>query len=281
MTMLGNIIAAMESSRPHNMAAAAASVVAGYLVSSGFLDGEIALPAVFTGLVAGLGNMVNDCFDADIDRINKPRRPIPSGRIEGSTLLGVYLAGTLLVTSLALVMLSFPLLCFILCWEAILYVYARWAKRTPLAGNLLVAAVASSSFVAGAVAAGAAGASLFPFAFAFVFIMGRELIKEAEDVEGDRACGAGTIAVRIGVRKTVHAAALFLLSCALIAPLPALASSYGRIYLLLMEFTVVPGLLITSVIILRSQRTVVLSAASWILKAEMFLGIVAIAAAGL
>jgi chlorophyll synthase len=55
------------------------------------------LGVVLTGpLVCGTGQMVNDWFDRDVDAINEPGRPIPSGRIPGRWGLWLALGGTLL-----------------------------------------------------------------------------------------------------------------------------------------------------------------------------------------
>jgi geranylgeranylglycerol-phosphate geranylgeranyltransferase len=271
--------AAIEIARPHNMLAAAACIAAGYYLAGGHGFENILYPMIIGGLTAGCGNIINDYYDVDIDSINKPRRPIPSGRLSAGCALNIYIFCSVVVTALAVALLPVPLLVLVLVWEILLHLYARKAKRMPLVGNILVACVASSAFLAGAATAQNAGAAVFPFVFAFFFIMGRELVKEAEDLEGDRSAGAETIAVKIGIDKTVFIASLFLIMCAIIAPVPSFVNVYGRTYLLLMEFTVVPGLLAASYLVLRNPTRTVLNRVSWILKGEMFLGIVAMALA--
>lgn len=71
------------------------------LVSAGVpLDGRWWLPLVgvaLTGpLVCGTSQAVNDWFDRDIDAINEPQRPIPSGRIAGRWGLGLAVLGTVI-----------------------------------------------------------------------------------------------------------------------------------------------------------------------------------------
>jgi geranylgeranylglycerol-phosphate geranylgeranyltransferase len=275
MAMLTRFWPSIEITRPHNMAAAMACILAGYRLGGGTGLSAVLVPMIITGLVAGCGNMINDYFDADIDRINKPRRPIPSGRLSPAYTLRLYGASTVIVTAAAIAALPPRIVVFVLAWEALLFLYGRFVKRTMLAGNVLVAAVASSAFVAGALLAGDPGRAAFPVLFAFVFILGRELVKEAEDLEGDRAAGAPTIAVVFGVDRTLRAASVLLFLCTFVAPIPCLTGAFGRGYGVVMELAVVPGLLAAGVLILGHPRRTLLTAVSWILKGEMFLGILA------
>ncbi|MBI4720288.1 MAG: geranylgeranylglycerol-phosphate geranylgeranyltransferase [Chitinivibrionia bacterium] len=252
-----------------------ACIASGYLLAGGAPFSGAVSPMIFTGLAAGCGNMINDYFDADIDRINKPRRPIPSGRLSPPAALFLYGAGTAAVTAAALYALAPRMAAFVLAWEVLLFIYARFLKRTGLPGNVLVACVASSAFVAGALIAGDPVRAAFPVLFAFLFIMGRELVKDAEDLEGDRSAGAKTIAVVFGLDRTLCGASAFLLACACIAPIPCLAGAFGKPYGLVMELAVVPGLLAASALILGKPTRPLLTAVSWILKGEMFLGILA------
>ena len=45
-----------------------------------FLDSGLVFLVVF--LISGAGNAINDYFDIRIDSINRPERPIPSGRVK-------------------------------------------------------------------------------------------------------------------------------------------------------------------------------------------------------
>jgi chlorophyll/bacteriochlorophyll a synthase len=71
------------------------------VVSSGVPISErwsvLLLGVLLTGpLVCGTSQAVNDWFDKDVDAINEPNRPIPSGRIAGRWGLYIAIAGTLL-----------------------------------------------------------------------------------------------------------------------------------------------------------------------------------------
>jgi chlorophyll synthase len=49
-------------------------------------------------LVCAMSQAINDWYDRDVDAINEPQRPIPSGRIPGKW--GLYIAGIWSVLSL-------------------------------------------------------------------------------------------------------------------------------------------------------------------------------------
>jgi hypothetical protein len=59
-------------------------------------------------------------------------------------------------------------------------------------------------------------------------------------------------------------------------PAPTLAGYYGAWYLWVMELTVVPGLLAASVMLLRHPGKRSFERVSWLLKIEMFFGVLAL-----
>ena len=266
------LLATIEIARPHNMLAAAVAVASGYFLSGGRAIGEIATPLVFTALVTGFGTLINDCYDAEIDRVNKPRRPIPSGKLSPRFVLRAYVTGTALVTVGMLLLLDRPFLLLALLWQVLLFTYARTTKRMMVVGNLVVAAVAGSAFIGGAMATGEYRAVVFPTCFAFVYVIGREIVKGAEDVRGDRSAGVTTLAGRVGVENAAWLASLILFVCVLAGPMPGLVRYFGHLYLIMMEMVVVPIILIAAYLVLRFQN---FHTASRILKVGMFLGVIA------
>jgi geranylgeranylglycerol-phosphate geranylgeranyltransferase len=273
--MFKRLLVFIEISRPHNMMVAAFGAVAGYVVSGGRSVAEVWVAALFTALVTGAGNVINDLYDAEIDRVNKPQRPLPSGRMSRRQAAALYVTASALVTLGAFVFLPLRLTALMVTWEAALYVYARWGKRVFVVNNLMVASVASSAFVAGGLVTGNVAAVLLPIGIAFVFVVCRELVKGAEDVVGDRAARVNTAAVVVGVGRTVLWASVLMLVLASAVPLPALTGYYGVFYLWVMELSVVPGLLAATYMILERPQKRTFGRVSMILKVAMFFGVVA------
>lgn len=263
--------------RPHNMLAAALAVVAGASIAGDIHAQGLGVVALLTALVTGAGNILNDCFDLGIDRVNKPRRPLPSGRITRRGALSWYAVLTVVVTAAACFMIPRPLGLLVLGWEVALALYAAWFKRRLVAGNLLVAAISSSAFFAGAMLAGDARAALIPAAIAFAFVLCREIVKGAEDVEGDRSGGVRTLAVVWGERRAGSIAAACMLLLAVLIPLPALTEHYRAGYFFAMELLVVPVLLASAMRVAGSDNRRDYTATSRSLKLGMFVGIAAIA----
>jgi geranylgeranylglycerol-phosphate geranylgeranyltransferase len=276
--MLTRLVAAVEITRPHNMAAAALSVVVGYVVAGGGDVDDALVAAAVTALVTGAGNVINDCYDVSIDRVNKPRRPLPSERLGRRAAFVYYAALTVAACAAAAALLPARVAWLVVAWQAALFGYAARAKRVFVAGNVLVAAIASSGFLAGAILAGHPGAALVPMVIAFVFVMSREVVKGGEDLAGDAAAGVHTLAVRLGPRRAAAVAAGLMLFLAAALPAPAIAGYYGPTYFWLMEALVVPLLVVAAVVVVRRPERRAFARVSWMLKVGMFVGILAIAA---
>lgn len=274
--MLARVRDYVEILRPHNMLAAAFAVFAGYHAAGGRgLDG-VAWLCALCALATGAGNVANDAFDADIDAVNKPRRPIPSGRLSIRAALAWYAVVSLAVVVLAFARLPLRLAATVVMWQASLFLYARWLKRIWPAGNLAVCAISASALWGGAVAAGRARDAAIPMAITFAFIGCRELVKGIEDLVGDRAAGARTLAVVAGRDAAARVAAAAMLALAAALPIPSVAGWYAPAYGWAMLLAVVPALLVGAVTVMRARDTRAFARTSRLLKLAMFAGLSAI-----
>lgn len=275
--MRRSLPAHIEIIRPHNMLAAGLGVVAGSYAAAGDVSSRAVAAAVVAALATGAGNVVNDYYDFAIDRVNKPRRPLPSGRVSPRAAIVWYAILVAATTILAALALPRPLLLLALAWQAALFAYARLLKRTWIAGNVTVALVSASAFLAGALAAGWPGAAAVPMGIAFAFVMCREMIKGGEDLEGDRAAGVRTLAVVAGPERAAVFAAGAMLLLTILLPVPALAGLYGPRYFFAMEILVAPVLIVGAFAVVRRPEKRVFGRVSRALKLAMFAGIFAIA----
>lgn len=256
--------------RPHNIAAAVLCVAAGYALAGGGRPRPLLLLAA-TAVATAAGNVINDWFDRDIDAINKPGRPLPSGTVTGREALGLYL---LLLAGLAVCAALLPPAQggWIAAWAVLLHWYSHRLKRYYLVGNLLVSTVAASGFVLGAFAAGDWSAGALPALFTFVFVLGRELVKDAEDVEGDRICGARTVPVVSGAGPALVASGVIFTVLAAAFPVPYCTGVYGRGYLVAVSATVIPILAVSAALCYARRAPY---AVSMLLKFGMFFGVAA------
>ena len=260
--------------RPHNMLASAFAVVAGNVIAHGNGGPGLVITTVLAALVTGTGNILNDCFDLEVDRVNKPGRPLPSGRMTTRAAVAWYMILSVLVTAAASTLLPRNVGALIVAWQVGLAIYARWAKRWLVIGNLLVAAISCSAFLAGALVAHNPRAALIPAAIAFVFVVCREIVKGMEDVVGDRQGGVRTLAVALGLERAGTVASILMLLLACLLPLPTLAAHYRAPYLLIMELSVAPLLLSGAMRVANARDGFTLT--TRLLKLGMFLGTAAI-----
>ena len=189
------------------------------------------IAALSAALINGAGNAFNDLIDIDIDRINRPDRPLPSGRISpfvaGVQTLALTLAGCLLGFWLSPWHGSIALGVALL-----LALYSIFLKNSLLWGNILVAFVGALAFPYGALAAGDLGRSWIPALFAVLFHIGREIVKDIEDVAGDRLRGDHTLPLRWGRNRAGWIAAAVYLLLLAIAWIPFFTGLYGAAYAL-------------------------------------------------
>lgn len=219
-----------EILRPFNCIMAAAAAIIGLAIAGGLVPRAAALIFLTVFLITGAGNAINDYYDRDIDAINRPVRPIPSGRVSAKNAyyysLALFAVGCLFavqVNQICLAVAAFN--------SVLLFFYARNLKAMPLAGNICVAFLTGSTFLFGGAAAGSSGllANKVPFLLSFLVSMSREIAKDIEDMAGDRAGGARTLPILAGERACAGMAAVF----ALAAVVLGFFAPFGRVYLMI------------------------------------------------
>lgn len=230
------LIECVRLTRPRNCVLTGISVWVGAVTSAApNASFEVALAAIGAAAIAASGNGMNDVIDQEVDRCNRPDRPLPSGRLSAGAALAI--SATLGVTGLTLAFLAGIIPGMIAFAVVIgLALYNWFLKRTGLAGNVLIGLIAAATFPYGAAAATAVGAHdwgrwWIPALFAALYHVARELVKGVEDAEGDRLAEIPTVAQVRGVRTACRWAAILLGLVGLAAPLPALFGIYGARYL--------------------------------------------------
>ncbi len=227
-------MAYLELLRPSNIIILFFGTLLGAFVTTGveaFSQLNTYLAGIATMLVGGAGNVINDYFDVEIDRINKPKRPLARGALSRSQALQYWLILNLVAIGISLYLTTLNHL-MVLLTIPLLYTYSRYFKRMLFIGNLIISALVSLGFLYGAAATGSVQNILYPTIFSFLLNLGREILKDLEDVEGDKALNAVTIPIRFGARValTLTTLTFILLICATIVPY--WTGEYGLVYLL-------------------------------------------------
>ena len=225
--------------RLENCAMAALAVVIGYVVAggtdlglpAGYLIG-LALAAVSAFLITGAGNAVNDYYDREADKSNAPERPIPSGDVSANG--AAYAAAALFCAGVVLsIFINWACLALAAFNSLALFFYARNLKSSVFTGNVTVSYLTASTFIYGALVLGSPAATIFLALLAFLANVGREIIGDVEDIEGDKKAGMKTLAIRFGAKRSWALGRAYITGAVLLSPVPYLTGMLGAYYLIL------------------------------------------------
>ena len=211
---------------------------------------------------------VNDYYDFNIDSINEPKRPIPSGAVSLKAALLVTCFLTAIGFIFAYIVSTFCLLFAVAAWM-VMVTYSTVGKRSGLAGNFLVSACVAAPFLYGSlVAVNMVRLNVLLFAsMAFLSNTGREISKGIVDVQGDSSYNIRTLAVTFGDKSAALAAAAFFVFAVCLSPVPlflGLVSSWFIPFVLITDI----GLIWCSLSLLRKPSR---TNARHIKKAVLFL----------
>ncbi len=186
-------------------------------------------------LMAG-GNMMNDVFDAEIDRAAHPSRAIPTGRFSKRFVL-LWAVSFHCLAVLFAAFINIYCLVFAVGGIALLALYELWLKKYPGIGNLVIGALVGCIFLGTAAALGRWKVISFLALLGTLINVAREMIKDVEDMEGD--IDRLTFPRKYGVEPTLHIAWGILAVNMIISFLPyyPLGLFSGYIFLVLIIIT--------------------------------------------
>lgn len=207
--------------RPMNAIVAGLAAVIGFFIATSTIIPAVLLLVIIVFLVTAGGNVINDYYDSEIDAINRPDRPIPSGKVKKET--AYHIAAALFIAGIILSFFTNPLCAGIAVFNSVVLVfYASHLKKSFMLGNIAVSYLSASIFLFGGALSGTEGVlRLVPLALiTFLAMMSRELLKDAEDVEGDRASDAVTYPIRYGIITTIRVSLFFIIGAIFASIIP-------------------------------------------------------------
>ncbi|MDH3890232.1 MAG: geranylgeranylglycerol-phosphate geranylgeranyltransferase [candidate division Zixibacteria bacterium] len=239
-----------------------------------------AMAALCAAFVCAAGNIVNDLVDIDIDRINRPQRVLVRQAL--SRRYAITLAVILNLAALAVALtVSMAVALIGLVAIGLLMAYNFKLKRVTFLGNVIISILGGMTFLTGGMAVDTAAAfglpgPLIPALFAFIFHLVREIVKDVQDIEGDRRLEVRTLPQLVGVRRSLWLAWGFFMLLAVLTLVPILLDWFGGWYKLITVF--IMDLPLGALLFLLCLRPTdgMLQTVSWALKAGMVVGIVAI-----
>jgi geranylgeranylglycerol-phosphate geranylgeranyltransferase len=221
-------------------------------------------------------NVINDYFDQETDKINRPKRPLISGDVKPQTALyiaiilftiGTVLAITLPFTATVIaVVVVLPLMIF----------YSIWFKGMPLVGNLIIAFILGVTFLFAGAALNEMKIMMTPAVLAFGLTIVRELIKDIGDVEGDRKVNLKTFPVVAGVKRSWILASVFACLIGIGAIVPYATGKYNYWYIIFVLFGIEIPLVITVLSMMKSPTIITAKRIAQLLKFSTIAGVFAV-----
>ena len=253
--------------RPINSLMIGFAVIVGEVLALNSLPNlNLMILGFLTGFLISSSSMVfNDYFDLEVDRVNVPNRPLPSGRIPvrlavifGFSLgfIGCLIAG--LIGSL-------PFLIAVLFWFVAI-IYDWIGKKLGLIGNAMVSISVAIPYVFGGIAAGKITLTIIILSLiSFLANMAREVVKGLIDVEGDRVKGYRTLALTRDEETVILTALAFIVTAITLSFTPYVLGEMELNYLslisiadLIMVYAVIKMLLASTKNEFRSVKQLIL-----------------------
>lgn len=270
------LVSLLKISRLNNVIISFLTIIVAAELAGGLDPFSNVLLAAFAAAFITIGaNVINDYFDIDIDRINKPDRPLAAGEISRKLALNyfvfVYIIGWGFAGAINVNMFLIAVIIGLL-----LVLYSYRLKRTVLWGNLTVSFATAIAFIFGGGAVNHYKETLFPAGFAFLFHLGREILKDIQDMEGDRRAGAKTFPIRFGIDKSLMLISLVFILLVIVTVIPYIFDIYSLRYFIIVCLGIYPVLAFVTYRSYKDTTPGNLGLLSNLLKADMLIGLLAI-----
>ncbi|MBP7274531.1 MAG: UbiA family prenyltransferase [Saprospiraceae bacterium] len=177
--------------------------------------------------IISAGNIINDYFDIEIDKINKPQKVIVGNFISAKQCIYAY--NTFLIIGLLCTLLLYRItydegiIKFYIAVNFLLFTYSKIAKKMLLIGNIFIAFITAwsimelfflqTNFIT---VSDTFKSKLYIFlgysGFSFLTMLSREIVKDSEDIEGDRTYNASTLPIIFGYKSSNYIVTFILIS---------------------------------------------------------------------
>ncbi len=263
--------------RPLNLLQATLAVV----LTTAFLGemhqvGTLVLLILSVISINGGGNIINDIYDLEIDRVNRPNRPLPSGAMTVSSariyLIMLFGLGVLLswLISVNTFIIAGPISI------SVLIAYSARLKRMPLIGNLAVSFMLGLAFIYVGSAFHNIGDTLVMAALAFGFTLIREIVKDLEDMQGDARDNAKTLPLLWGEKRTLNFVLFLMIAFAGLDLLPYFFGVYNHVYVWMVIFGINLPLIALAFSLWKHPDKKNYSKVQLFLKLDIFVGLAAL-----
>jgi geranylgeranylglycerol-phosphate geranylgeranyltransferase len=218
-------------------------ILSGYMIAIGSISisSELLAGIIVAAVFTAFANVTNDIVDYEIDKINQPRRPLPSGEMSRTQALfySLILLVLGLLTSFFTKNIWFMTIPPVVALVTV--TYNIYLKKYGFIGNVVVSFLVALSLIGGSlIAVGHITSYVVLFStMAFFANLGREIHKGIVDVEGDKIKGIRTIAIAKGEKYAKVFAIIFYGLAVFLSIIPAIQNLTNRYYLIMMPIVAV------------------------------------------
>jgi len=262
--------------RPSNVLIAFLTIIVAAKLAGG-LDpiSNVLLAAISASLIMIGANVINDYYDIEIDKINKPDRPLAAGLITPKQAL-IFCFSVFVVALMCAAAINLDMFLIAFFFSLLLILYSYRLKRTILWGNLIVSITTAMAFIYGGGAVGNYHKTLFPAAFAFLFHLGREILKDIQDIEGDKKNNAITFPIKYGMHNSFILILVNFILLIILTIIPYIFNIYTHKYFIIICIGVYPVLIYVLIQAFNNPNPDRIGYLSNLLKADMLIGLLAI-----
>jgi geranylgeranylglycerol-phosphate geranylgeranyltransferase len=235
MTFTEKAKALLQLIRPELPISAGICVIVGQTIALGKIP---AVPYLIFGFGLGLflsssAMIFNDLFDLEVDRINTPHKPIPSGKITTTEAIVFGVVTALIALLIAGWIAPLVLVLSLVLW-VLGFLYNWKLKASGLMGNLIVATNVAMTFILGGISVGESRNPLVWIfgAIAFVFDLAEEIAGDAMDMEGDRKRGSRSLAILHGKHVALRISGVLFVVMIMLSLLPVVLGETSLAYIL-------------------------------------------------
>ncbi len=180
---------------------------------------NFALLVLATLCIAAAGNIINDIYDVSIDNINKPEQVLIGKKISEKSAFTFFIILNVIGVGIGFYLSSnigkpeFASIFIVI--SALLYLYASYLKSMFIIGNIVISTLVASSLIivglfdllpAITPENQATQSTIFSIVldyalFAFLINLIREIVKDIQDMDGDKNGGMNTIPIVLGRKR--------------------------------------------------------------------------------
>ena len=175
-------------------------------------------------------NTLNDYFDYEIDKINRPDRAISSGLVLRNHALILSLFSLVVGVLIALRLNKDSQLLSIGVSLPLIIAYNVKLKNYPLIGNIIVSLILAMSFIYAGLVFEKTEPLIIPALLAFGLTLIREIVKDLADIKGDKSAGLMTFPIVYGKKKTIILCTILSLFLGVGSFIPFLTGYYNTFY---------------------------------------------------